>query len=222
MKGQFRAKVVVGTDHEGKPISGLRTSKKAGTPEFFALFEVTEQGPMKGKRVGWDGWLTESTEQRTIEALLLCGLEGDDLSNPVGIDKNEVLIVVEEEEYKQDVEKKDETTGATYIVQETRRSSRVAWVNDPSRSASVHKPMEVQEAKQFATRFAGSILAARQKRNQPLPTRQQSDSFDFGANAPPQGTQQAAPPPAPPAPPPAPPPPQISEGAKVPNPTAGY
>jgi len=218
MKGTFRAKAVIGVDHEGKPISGLRTSKKAGTPEFFILFEITEAGESKGKRVPWDGWLTESTEARTIEALLLCGLEGDDLSNPVGINKNEVLIVVDEEEYKQDVEKTDETTGATIIVQETRRSNRVQWVNDPARSASVHKPMEVQEAKQFASRFAGSILAARQRRNQPTPTRAQAESFDFGANAPPTGQpapQQAAPLPAAP---PAPPPPE----AQQPSPAAKY
>jgi len=215
MKGTFKAKAVVGNDSEGKPISGLRTSKKQGTPEFFVLFEIVEDGTFKGKRVPWDGWLTDSTEARTLEALILCGLENDDLSNPIGLDKNMVLIVVDEEQYETEVEKTDEASGEKYIVKEARKTSRVQWVNDPARSASVHKPMETTEATAFAQRMQGAVMAARARR-QHAPAASEADKFNFGANAPP-----AQPAPAlqtPPTPTNAP----VSPAAQKPNPAAGY
>lgn len=217
MKGTFKAKAVVGNDSEGKPISGLRTSKKLGTPEFFVLFEIIEDGTYKGKRVPWDGWLTDGTEARTLESLILCGLENDDLANPIGLDKNMVLIVVDEEEYMADVEKVNEATGETEIVPEKRRSNRVQWVNDPARSASVHKPMETTDATAFAQRMQGAVMAARARRagGRPAPSASDGD-FKFGANAlPPAPAGEAAPPATPAATP-------VSSEAKVPNPAAGY
>lgn len=217
MKGTFKAKAVVGNDSEGKPITGLRTSKTKGTPEFFALFEIIEDGTYKGKRVPWDGWLTDSTEARTLEALILMGLENDDLANPIGIDKNVVLIVVDEEEYEAEVEKTDEQSGEVYIAKEKRKTSRVQWVNDPARSASVHKPMEGTDATAFAQRMQGAVMAARARR-QHAPPASEADKFNFGANAPP--AQAAAPalatPPAAPANAP------VSPEAQKPSPAAGY
>jgi hypothetical protein len=219
MKGSYKARAVVGLDGENKPISGLRTSKTKQTPEFFILFEIVEEGAMKGKRVPWDGWLTPSTEDRTLEALILCGLENDDLQNPIGIDKNIVLIVVDEEEYEVDVEKTDPVTGEMYLAKEKRRSNRVQWVNDPARSGSVHKPMEGTEATAFAQRMQGAVMAARARRGQGGGGRAPSPAdgeFKFGANAlPPAPAGEAAPAAAPAAAP-------VSSEAKAPNPVAGY
>jgi hypothetical protein len=221
MKGLFKARAITTPDAEGKPMSRLQLSKTKGTKHFFILFEIISEGEFKGRRVPWEGWLTPDAEARTIESLLLCGLENDDLSNAIGIDKNIVEIDVEEESREVDVEKIDEATGEPYITKEKRIRSRVRWVNDPLRSASVHKAMDTGEAQAFAARFKGSIQAARQRRGQPA-SAGSGTSFDFGANAPPPPTgaapsggtspQMQAPPAKPP----------VSEEAKNPNPNAGY
>jgi hypothetical protein len=95
----------------------------------------------------------------------------------------------------------------------------VAWVNDPTRGASIHTPMNEAESTTFSQKMQGELEATfaklqAQKGGGAKPAQGSGGSFDFGANAPvspPSGAPpvpvpqaQAAPqdPPAPPAPPP--------------------
>jgi hypothetical protein len=90
--------------------------------------------------IGWSGFFTEKTQARTLEALRACGWRGDDLSQlsfPAG---NEVLLVIEDEEY------------------EGKLHSRVAFVNS-IRGPSVKNAMAPQDLKMFAARMKGAIVA---------------------------------------------------------------
>jgi hypothetical protein len=72
-----------------------------GTRQVAVRFEVLdEQGAPGGERVTWYGYFTEKTAERTLESLQYCGWEGDDVTDLTGIERNEVQIVVEHEEYE--------------------------------------------------------------------------------------------------------------------------
>jgi hypothetical protein len=90
--------------------------------------------------IGWSGFFTEKTQARTLEALRACGWRGDDLSQISFPGGNEVLLVVEDEEYN----------GKTH--------SRVAFVN-AIRGPSVKNAMAPQDVKAFAARMRGAIVA---------------------------------------------------------------
>lgn len=97
-----------------------RTETK-DTPYIEVQFRLTD-GPFAGENIEWRGYLSDGAKQRTVESLFYCGCwtspgqTDGDLFDLEGIDKNEVELVVEPEEYN----------GKTYM--------RVKWVNDPSRS----------------------------------------------------------------------------------------
>jgi len=192
--------------------SGLRESKEKKTPFFFILFEITRgeyidaEGKRQtavGRRFGWEGWMTESSQERTLEALIFCGLDvrnGATLQNPVGLDKSEVPLTLEEETYE------DPNERGKFKVR-----TRVAWVNDPSRAASIHARMGEAEATGFSQKMQGeleNVFARLQtQKNAPKQSAAEATRFDFGANAPqsqaqPQGQQAQGQPPnaSPPAP----------------------
>ena len=109
--GTYAAKPVAIGDG---PIARLGASKTKKSPHVFMWFEITD-GPNKGARLPWFGYLTGDSTQRTIEALRLCGFEGDNIYDVEKQTlKGNVLITVENTVYKG----KDQC--------------RVAWVNDPS------------------------------------------------------------------------------------------
>lgn len=125
MEGIFRARAVEGQ-------FGYTNGGKEQVAVTFLL-----EG---GQRLTWYGYFTEKTEERTFESLRYCGWEGTDLSDLTGIDRNEVELVVEEEEYDGKVK------------------SKVQWVNRPS-SPVMARPMDKAQVKSFAERMKGKLLA---------------------------------------------------------------
>lgn len=111
-----------------------------GKPYVGVSFKITDPADKQEKFVGWKGFFTELTADRTIESLRYMGFEGDDVSNLVGLDKNEVEIVVEDEEYE------DQQTG------EVKTATKVAWVNQP-RGPMVKTKLEGEKAKSFAAQM---------------------------------------------------------------------
>lgn len=203
-----------------KDESGLRESKEKHTPFFGLLFEITrgeyidkdgKRQSAVGRRYSYDGWLTDDAKERTLQSLIYCGLDvrgGATLQNPIGIDKNEVPLTLEEEQYK------DPNDADKWKVR-----TRVAWVNDPARAASIHARMGEAEATSFSQKMQGELEATFAKlvsqKGGAKPQAGSGTSFDFGANAPKSGAPPAAgdpqaPPGDPPAPP-APPPPQATQ-----------
>lgn len=96
------------------------------------------------KFMQWRGFFTEKTAERTIESLRAMGFEGDDISTLAerggGLDKNEVELVVEDEEYE----------GKTY--------ARVQFINKP-RGAAVKTPLVGDKAKAFAASLKAKFHA---------------------------------------------------------------
>jgi hypothetical protein len=101
-----------------------------------------------GARLIWRGFFTEKTTERTFESLRACGWTGDDVSNVTFPPGNEVEIVVENETYKD----------KTY--------PKIQWVN-AIRGASVQNAMDPLQAKSFAARMKGALVAFDQKNGGP-------------------------------------------------------
>ena len=115
--------------------------------EFVRLhFQIT-QGEEQGKTVRWDGYFTEKTTQRTLDALETCGWDCGSVTELKGVTDNEVEIEVTHEKYNDN----------TY--------ARVAWVNNPG-SGGVKKSLEVSGLKGLEKRLQADIIERRQKKQQ--------------------------------------------------------
>lgn len=111
-----------------------------GEKPFVAVSFKVKDTDGQEKFVSWRGFFTEKTTERTIESLRYLGFEGDDLSNLTGLDKNEVELVVEDEEYE----------GKIY--------PRVQWVNKP-RGPMVKTVLEGQKLGAFAAQMKAAFRA---------------------------------------------------------------
>ena len=113
-------------------------------------------GPNDGQHVTWYGYFTEKTEERTLESLRYMGWTGDDISDLSTVgdsDAPEVDVVLEDEQ--------DEDTGETRV--------RVRWINRIAGLAMKERMNEAQ-AKMFAARIKGRVLAMNKKSGQPKNT----------------------------------------------------
>ena len=136
------------------------------TPAMQVVFQIIDEGPAHGDTIRWDGWLTDKTQERTIEALGHCGWTGDDISvyakegAPLqGMDLNDVELVVEMESYEKDGEKKT--------------AAKVQWVNRiGGRGLNVDNAMPEAEAVAFAQKMKGLVLKARAKAGTAAPVAQ--------------------------------------------------
>jgi hypothetical protein len=101
-----------------------------GKPMLVVLFDVLTEGA-DVKALTWRGFFTEATMDRTIEAMRHMGFEGDDLGDLTGLDRLEVDLVVEDEEYT------DETSGEQRRsnCSEVKPASSTADTNSPERAA---------------------------------------------------------------------------------------
>ena len=113
-----------------------------GKEQVAVELKLTEE-VFTGERITWYGYFTEGTQERTFESLRALGWEGDDLSNLTGLDKNEVSIVVQGEEYQ------------------GRTSLKVKFIN-PLGGLALKETMTPDQAKAFARRMKGWAVASRQ------------------------------------------------------------
>lgn len=142
--------------HKAKAVSAtLEKSPEKGTQNAHVKFQLES-----GETLDWYGYFTEKTEARTIEALLLCGWDGQDFVTFRGVTTNVVHVVVEHETYN----------GQT--------RAKIAWVNDPNRTVG-GKPMEAAEVSSFADRMRAKVAALKASKGQ---SAMPGASFDFGAN----------------------------------------
>lgn len=145
-------------------------SKNKGTEYTRVRFECIEEGPLRGEQSEWDGYYSEKTAQRTLDALMTMGWAGED---PSSIDTadigNPVRIVVEDETYTDD-------HGKTYPPR-----ARVQWVNDPGRTAVRAVDPAVKAG--FKEKMKGLVAATREAREK-AKSGGSGTSFEYGANAP--------------------------------------
>lgn len=108
------------------------------------------EGPTAGRIVFWDGWFTEATVARTLQALRYMGLKSNnvfDINDPMKPVDQIVEAVLEHEEYV------DKKTGAP------RTGVKVAWINRTGgASVKVSDPMTRDEQAMFAQKMT-SFLA---------------------------------------------------------------
>lgn len=125
--------------YRGRGKEWTLSESQQGHPMAVVLFDILTEGAAESS-LTWRGSFSEAAADRTIEALRHCGFEGDDLTQLTGLDKNEVELVVEDEEYE----------GKTY--------AKVQWVNKP-RSLSVKNVLEGDKLKTFAAEMKARIRA---------------------------------------------------------------
>lgn len=87
-----------------------RTS--GGKHQVAVRFEITQDGPAKGRRPTWYGYFTDKTRDRTFESLEAAGWDGESLADMNGLGSCDCAIVIDHEE-----------------DQEGMLRERVRWVN---------------------------------------------------------------------------------------------
>ncbi len=120
-------------------IGEFAESKTKHTPYVEVIFEVID-GEHKGKRFPWQGYLTEKTTERTLQALKHagCTFPGDDITNLTGLGSKDVEIQVEMTDF----------------------GPRVAWVNEPRvGSVTDETRLDKNSKAALAARLKGTLLA---------------------------------------------------------------
>ena len=141
-------KLVAGSYKARAVSADMITSSKKNTPGVTVTLRVEDEGPFKGELTDWTGWLTDGTKARTAESLALMGFDGTDLTT---VTRNEVVIVVEDEEW-------------TTEKGEKRTTPRVRWINDPSRGGAKFAAMDPAQKQSMLSELRGLVLAQKQSK----------------------------------------------------------
>ncbi len=135
----------------------LGVSKNKGTPYIEFLFDVGGDANETPSTVRWTGYFTEKAQERTIEALQHCGWDGDNLSEFAdhdlhGLDRNEVELVIEVEEW-------------TANNGDTRETPKVKWINrlGGGGGVKVENAMDASSSQAFGDKMRGLVLATKAK-----------------------------------------------------------
>lgn len=146
--GSYKARAQTGTFAE---------SKAKGTAYVRVPFRI-DDGEHKGTTVTWDGYFTENTTERTVEALRNCGctFPGDNITDLTGLGSAEVEIVVEHEGW----EDRDGNP---------RTRARVQWVNAPGGGIPEEQLMDERKRASFAAKMKGTVIVAK-KKGEPVAT----------------------------------------------------
>jgi len=129
--------------HKAKAIEAALGRTNGGAPQVAVGFQIVD-GPHAGELITWYGYFSELTQEATIKALRTCGWKSDSLANLVGVDENEVSLVVEHE--------KDE---------KGELRAKVRWVNSVGGIAMKNR-MSQNEADAFAAQMMGLVLSQKQ------------------------------------------------------------
>ena len=141
---------------------GMAASSQKGTEAVVVSLELDE-GPDKGSRIDWVGWLSEKTAARTAESLALLGYTGEEdgeIRSP-----NQILAVLEPEDYTNEA--------GTTIAR-----MRVRWINDLSGAGGGMKPLAGPELAGAKSRLRAA-LAAQKGRAATSPKAREEDEPRF-------------------------------------------
>ena len=143
-----------------------------GNEQFAILFELLE-GPNQGQTITWYGFFVQGTNKdgkpydmakQTIEVMRICGWDGDDLTDTVGLDRNDVQLVIDHESY------------------EGKTSAKVKFVNRPGGLGIKNKLPENSRAA-LAKKFKGLAMSVPKVTPTEKPMREMGDDSydeDFG------------------------------------------
>jgi hypothetical protein len=145
--------------YRAKAVSHKFGKSSKGTEQIYIDFELTS-GEHKGQHLGYYGFFSEATADRTLESLEYCGWDGNSLGAMRGLGSKEVELVVELEKNEQD--------NKEYL--------KVRWINKIG--GGVKEELTGAGMSALENRLKGMILARKQKRP---PTREPGDDSDeFG------------------------------------------
>ena len=159
-KGTYNARAC------GECVLGESANKR--TP-FLEYYYKINDGENKGGLVRWTGYFPSGNQdvcKRTIQSLQISGWEGDDISEFAdghlhGLDRNDVSIVVDVEEYEND-------------RGERRHSPRVQWVNRAGGFLNKEAAMNKTAAATFGERMRNLVSKRREEAPAPKPSAAQS------------------------------------------------
>ena len=139
-KGKYKARAAAYAD--------FGTSDK-GSDFVRVTFTLSEGQAHAGEQIGWSGFFTDKTQERTIQSLRYCGctFPGGDITNIEGIDRNEVQLLIEHEDY-------EDRNG------EMKTGARVAWVNSLVGGIKEEQRMSETQRRSFAARMKGLVVAS--------------------------------------------------------------
>lgn len=133
--------------YRARGIQGALGETKGGAEQVAVEFEFLDE-PVKGQRITWFGYFTDKTTEHTVKALRTCGWQGADLTDLSGVDANEVILVIQNEEYE-----------GTW-------RSKVRFINSLNGGLALKNPLDENKARAFAARMKGQILAIDQSSGQ--------------------------------------------------------
>lgn len=139
--------------YRGKATHGEFGSTATKGTDFVRVFFEILDGESAGQRIYWDGYFTENTIKRTVDALRYCGctFPDNDVTNLTGLGTSEVQLDVDHESY----EDKD---GNPKTV------ARVNWVN--SLIGGVKPELLMGDAKkaEFRAKMMGHVALSKQSK----------------------------------------------------------
>lgn len=131
--------------YRAKARSAKMEATQAGNPVVVLDFELTE-GEYVGQRIKWDGYFSDKTAERSIEALIHCGWTTGDLSDLTGIDANVVSLQIKHEP----------------VFKGEGMRARVAYVNK-DRGPKVDRSLDPATVASFAEQMQAKVAIVRQK-----------------------------------------------------------
>lgn len=126
--------------YRAKAVEWALAETSKGSEQIAVRFEITTP-ESEFNHITWYGYFTDKTFERTIESLRFCGWVDYDVSDIKGLDKNEVDLVIEDEENEQ---------GAIH--------PKVRWVNRAG-GLAIKAPLSGEKAKSFAASMRDKIKA---------------------------------------------------------------
>ena len=143
-EGYYPAKAVQVENESGVPVWVQFGTTSKGTQQCAIAFEITD-GDYAGWRFTWFGYFTPDACARTIESLIYCGFQGNDLAtiNRQTLDQP-VSVKISHELDQQGVMR-----------------ARLAFVNRPGGPVVLKTPMRGDEFRHFAADMAKEIASYR-------------------------------------------------------------
>lgn len=131
-----------------------------GKEQIAIRFKIL--GDEDGRHITYFGFFTEKTAKRTMESMRICGWQNDDFVDVIGLDSNEVELVIAPEEYN-----------GTW-------TSKVKWVNRPGGGLKLEKPMDDAAKRAFSARMKS--LAVESRVNTPKPAAAKPTTHGLGVD----------------------------------------
>jgi hypothetical protein len=99
--------------YRARAVQAALCETKSGKEQLAIEFALYDVDGVEGEHVTYFGSFSDAALPHTLKALRTCGWAGTDLADLSGVERNEVSLVLEDEEY------------------EGRVRTKVKWVNAP-------------------------------------------------------------------------------------------